>query len=111
MKKRRAPRLVTVAILTTLTVIFWIIYSLYDVLTSTPPVNVPPEILAPINPTLDKDALDSIQERVYFEENEAEIFIIPQETPTPQPEIEEEITPTITPTEETTPTITPTLSE
>jgi hypothetical protein len=97
MKKRKAPRFVTVAILTTITVVFWVFYGLYNILTSTPPVNVPPEILAPIDPTLNKKALDNIQNRIFFEENEAEMPLIPQ-APSPTPEEGEEETTEVTPT-------------
>lgn len=68
MKKPKAPRLVTVAITTTITVIFWIFFTLYQVLTTKPPSSVAPELLAPIDPTLDTNSLSELKNRVYFEE-------------------------------------------
>jgi hypothetical protein len=71
-------------------------------------VNVPPELLQPINPVLDTSALQNIENRVFFEEEE-----IP-ETPAELPEIIIEVTPTEipeeTPTEEVSPTPTATES-
>ena len=88
MKRPRAPKIVTVAILTTITIVAWIFFSVYRVLTQEPPVSVPEQILAPINPTLDAQALDRLENRIYFEENE--VAALP--TPTPQEEAEEEET-------------------
>lgn len=74
MTKVRAPRLVTVAIMTTITIIFWVFFGVYNVLVSKPPVDVPPEILEPLDPTLDTEALGQIEQRVFFEEDEIEKF-------------------------------------
>jgi hypothetical protein len=104
MKKPKAPRLLTVAIFTTITIIFWIFISVYMVLTSKPDVNVPPEILAPINPQLDSQALNDLAGREYYDENEVpEDFVPPQPASgvnlTPEvPEENEEETPEETPT-------------
>ena len=68
MKEPKAPRLVTIAIFTTITIIFWVFFSLYRILTATPNLDIPPELLEPINPSLDKNALNSIESRVFFEE-------------------------------------------
>lgn len=103
MKKPPAPRLVTVAIFTTITVIFWIFFSVYTVLTQTPDINVPPELLEPIDPTLDMESLQDISERVHFEESDVVSPIIVVLTPTPEaesspiPEESLEVTPTATP--------------
>jgi len=70
MRKPKAPRSVTVAIFTTITIIFWVFLSLYRVLTTKPDAEVPPEILAPINPSLDTETLRILSNRVFFEESE-----------------------------------------
>lgn len=67
MKKPPAPRLVTVAIFTTITVIFWIFYGVYEVLTKEQDIKVPPELLETIEPNLDTNSLETIEKRVYFE--------------------------------------------
>jgi len=85
MKKPKAPRLVTIAITTTITVIFWIFFTLYQVLTTKPSPSVEPNLLEPIDPTLNTAVLDKISEREYFEEGS----FIPVEVlqpPEPQPE-------------------------
>lgn len=70
MKKPKAPRLVTVAIFTTITIIFWVFFSLYSVLTSKPEVNVDPKLLEPINPTFDTKALNALDGRIFIEEGD-----------------------------------------
>ena len=95
MRKIKAPRLVTVAIMTTITIIFWVFFEVYEVLTTDPPVKVPPEILEPISATLDTEALSKIEQRVFFEEREIaelSVQITPAPLPIPVPEslVEEE---------------------
>lgn len=70
MRKPKPPRLVTVAIFTTVTIVFWIFYSVYQILTTDAPVNVSPELLEPISPELDFDALNQVGDRRYFEEGQ-----------------------------------------
>ena len=103
MKKPPAPRLVTVAIFTTITVIFWIFFSVYTILTKEADIKVPPELLEPIDPTLDIESLQSISERVHFEESDVVSPIITVSTPTPEPSPTSEETPepTISPVEVT----------
>lgn len=101
MKKPKAPKLVTVAILTTITIIFWVFFTLYNILTSKSPVVVPPHILEPIDPTLDTQTLDKLNDKTYFEEGEVTPLIEqlptntepnPSGTPIPTPTfVEEEV--------------------
>jgi hypothetical protein len=79
MKRPKAPRLVTVAITTTITIIFWIFLTLYQVLTTKPTPSVDPQLLEPIDATLDIDSLESIGSRVFFEEGSfVPLITIPQ---------------------------------
>lgn len=92
MKKPKAPRLVTVAIFTTVTVLFWIFFSVYNVLVTRPESKVSPELLEPVNPTLDVNSLEMIEKRVYFERGEVTAPIIeaaPVTSPAPEQETEE----------------------
>jgi len=83
MKKPKAPRILTVAIFTTITIIFWVFFSVYRVLTTKPLVKVPPELLEPITPNLDTGALGKLEKRVFFEEGET---VVPAPiSPTPSP--------------------------
>jgi hypothetical protein len=91
MKKPKAPRTVTVAIFTTITVIFWVFFSLYNVLTSKPAVDVDPKLLEPINPNLNNEILDSLDGRVFIEQGEA-LPTLPSPTSVPS------VTPTKVPT-------------
>ncbi len=88
MLKPKAPKLVTVAIFTTITVVFWVFMSLYNIITSKPPANVEPELLKPINPTLDQEALNRLEGRVFFEQGETSSPLIMYESPKPTPETE-----------------------
>lgn len=107
MNKLKSPRLVTLAIITTATIIFWIFFEVYRIFTTPSPAEVPEELMRPINPTLDSEGLDNIQARNYFEEGQipnapvAQIIIEVEQEPEPTPtEIpEQDITPTPTATE------------
>lgn len=97
MKKPKAPQLVTVAIFTTITVIFWVFLSVYRVLTKASPPEVPAEILAPISPNLDINALNNLEGRVFFEETEV-IFPGPSSQTIPSPTFSPTLEPTTIPT-------------
>jgi hypothetical protein len=72
MYKPKPPRLVTIAVITTITVIFWVFFGLYQILTKKADVDVPQVLLEEINPTLDTTALNQIQNRLFFEEGQVE---------------------------------------
>lgn len=81
MAKQKTPSLVTIAILTLITVLFWIGFNIYRSLTVEPPEKVPAEILEPISPTLDVEALGKLSARVYFEEYQLPETIVSAATP------------------------------
>lgn len=72
MYKPKPPKLVTIAILTTITIIMWVFFGLYQVLTKKPNIDVPDSLLIEVNPTLDTTTLNTIQSRLFFEEGQAE---------------------------------------
>ena len=88
MNKSKAPRLVTVAICTTITVVFWIFVGLYTIFTSKSQVEVDPKILEPLIPTLDTNALSQLEGKVFFEENGGIEPFLPSEKVSTQPEVE-----------------------
>lgn len=93
MKKPRAPKLVTVAITTTITIVFWVFFTLYQILTKSPPPSVDPKLLEPISPTLETEVLGTLTKRVYFEEGEA-TFPLPARSggvTTTQPEVNQTV--------------------
>ena len=111
MRKPKAPRLVTIAIISTATIIVWIFFEVYRIFTAQLHPNVPEELLAPINPVLDTQSLDRIQGRIIFGEEEIPETMVPiapsvsapeEATPTPSPtpfeEIEQQQDSTPTPT-------------
>lgn len=110
--KRKTPALVSTAILTVITIFMWIAFSIYRILSAQPPINVAPEILAPISPTLDSEVLATLVERTYFGEADVpETFVnqgpqitqeLPQENPTLT--ISPSVTPEATGSGELTPT-------
>lgn len=104
MRKPKTPGLVSVAISTTITIIFWIFIALYQILTAGPDPVVDPNLLKQIDPTLDTSLLNTLDSKVYFEEGQSgpplpgnieitnQIQILPTETPT-ETEVEEAQTP------------------
>ena len=109
MKKLKTPSLVTIAILTTITVIFWVFFSVYRVFATKPTTSVPAEILEPISPTLDKTILDKIQQGVFISEEQIPqtIITVPSSPPTSSPLPTPTLTPSPTATSSATPTASP----
>ena len=110
MRKRKPPNLVIIAILTTITVVFWVFFSIYRVFTDEPSYDVPAEILEPVSPTLDTSLIDKIESRIFFREGEVVTQIqiaSPTATPTATPEASPTATPTVTPTPTATATASP----
>jgi len=70
--------------MTTLTVIFWVFFSVYSILTKKIEPSASAEILAPLAPTLNTQALDEISERIYFDENQI-VELVSEEPQTPSP--------------------------
>lgn len=106
MKKTKIPSLVTIAILTAITIVFWVFFSAYRAFTTKPSPSVSENILQPLTPTLDTDALSKIQGRTFLSEQQIGGTIItgttPSATTTPTP------TPTTIPTPTASPSATPT---
>ena len=72
MYKPKPPKLVTIAVVTTITLIFWVFFGLYEILTTKSNVEVPEVLLQEINPTLDTTVLGQLQNRLFFEEGQVE---------------------------------------
>lgn len=66
MKPPRVPSLVSIAILTAITLIFWAFFTAYRVFTTKPPLTVPTELTEPLTPNLDRNTLDKIESSVFF---------------------------------------------
>lgn len=92
MEKKKTPKLVGYAVLTTIVAVLWIIYSIYQSASKKIPLSIPEEVLSPISPSLDKSAVEKIQGRVFFEEGElveTQAVGLPTPTATASAEAEE----------------------
>lgn len=70
MKKPPTPKLVTVAIFTTVTIVFWVFFTIYRILVSNPKVEVDDELLEPIDTILDTKTLEELPNRSFTEEGQ-----------------------------------------
>lgn len=109
MKKPKPPSLVTIIILTTITAVFWVFFSVYRAFTQQPTPSVPPEIIEPFSPDLDEATLGKLQGRTFFAEGEIPTINILTTTPSALPSEElETATPSPTPTATPEATLSPT---
>jgi len=67
---KKTPTLVALSVLTTLTILSWVAFELYRAFSLEPPQEVREELLAPINPSLDRGLLDELQRRRGISESE-----------------------------------------
>ena len=97
MKRKKTPVLVTIMILSVVTIVFWIVFGVINLLKTPTDIKVPPEILSPITPTLDIETLRGLENKSFFtdsqigEGNISNIDLIP--TQEPEVEIEENSNP------------------
>jgi hypothetical protein len=96
MKKEKTPNIVSLAILTLITSILWIFFSLYRVFTEKSDIKVPEEILEPLTPSLNETIISEIENKVFIEQNQIPDNIVAKETtvskiesPSPSPEPEQ----------------------
>ena len=89
MKNIKAPRLVIIASLTLATVVIWIVFGIIRIVTAPDEVNVPQELMEPLNPTLDTEILSNLESRTHLSEQDLGAIVI-QPVPTPEPIVPEE---------------------
>ncbi len=82
MRRPTPPNTITIIILTTITIIFWVFFSVYRILTTQAEQPVPPEVLEPINPTLDTATLDALEGKLLFTNSELTEIVVATPTPT-----------------------------
>lgn len=113
MKKPKTPTAVTSAILTLITVFFWAGFQIYRSLATKAPPVVPQEVIEPLDPNLDITTLNSIGQRLYFQDSDigniqASSVPVPIETPQPTSIPGSPVSSaSATPTTEATPSATP----
>ncbi len=91
-KNSRMPTVATTAILTVITIFFWIGFEVYRAFTTKPTPTVPVEILTEVDPTLDESVLNKLPERLSLTNEQIGNKIITSPTPIPT------IAPTLAPT-------------
>ena len=81
--RKKLPSIVTIAILTSVTAVFWLFFTAFRAFTKKEKIDVPTEILAPLNPKLDQKALEMLDSRYYIEEDQIPDTVIATPSPTP----------------------------
>lgn len=91
MKKEKTPFIVSLAILTLVTSIVWIFFSLYRVFAKKSDIKVPDTILDSFSPDLDEKIISEIENKVFIDQNQIPDIIV-QENVITEEIIEEEVT-------------------
>lgn len=74
MYKKKKTRILAISILTTITVIVWVVFDVYRSLTFKPPQSVSESTLSPLNPNLNLTTLEEIESRLSVSEEETGRF-------------------------------------
>lgn len=77
MKNAKLPSFVSILILTLITSLVWVSFSVYRALTVKPAPIVPKEISEPLTPTLDTETINNLQLKLYFDNSQ-----VPEINPT-----------------------------
>lgn len=85
MKRKKHPRVLTLSILTTLTVLTWVAFEVWHAFTKQPPAQVDSKILEAIDPRLDTETLQKIKSKLYFPDEEARRGLLPTGSPEASP--------------------------
>lgn len=64
MNRQKTPIAISMMILTLITIIFWVSFSIYKVFTTDTAEIVPEEITLPIDPKLDMDTIELIKNKL-----------------------------------------------
>lgn len=83
MRKTKLPNIVTILILTMVTTVMWVGFSIYHAFTQAPPAAVPTDIGAALNPSLDTSTIAKVESALYFDPSQ--IPAISLSTPTSSP--------------------------
>lgn len=111
MKNPKLPSLVSILVLTLLTVVMWISFSIYRALTTKPTPEVPSAISQPLTPTLDKSTLDKIESKIFLNDSQIPDNVtsvsVPTSVTTPIPISTPEATSEATPAASASPSASP----
>lgn len=86
MQKTKRSNITVFVILTTITILTWVIFDAYQRFNKTEIKDIPPEVLLPLSPSLDKQTLDNIEAKLYFSQEEVAQFTPAPSAATPLPE-------------------------
>ncbi len=69
--KKKLPSIITILILTLITCVFWVSFSIYRVFSSKPDAKIQIEdaVLKPITPNLDTSVITQLEGTIDYEEN------------------------------------------
>jgi len=70
MQQTKLPNLISILILTLITALMWVGFSIFSVFTQPPTVTVPSEVLASLKPNLDTDTIGKVESSLSFNESE-----------------------------------------
>ncbi len=109
-KNSRLPNLVSILILTVLTALMWISFSVYRAITTKPAPVVPPVVSQPLTPTLDTATMSKVQSSIFLDNSQIPQTVanftstaipaataLPKASPTPSPVATSAATPIPTP--------------
>jgi hypothetical protein len=65
MKNTKLPSVIVLLILTSITIVFWVFFNIYYVVSKKTPTTVSEEILTPLNPKLDTEVINQMEKRIY----------------------------------------------
>jgi hypothetical protein len=84
MKNNKLPSLISILILTLLTAITWVSFSIYRALTISAPPSIPQDISQPLTPTLDQNSISKIESSIFLDDSQIPQNVV-SETPLPSP--------------------------
>jgi len=65
MKNNKTPTVIILIILTSITIIFWVFIDIYYVFAKRTTTTVSEQILLPVDPKLDTEVINQMEERIY----------------------------------------------
>lgn len=88
MEKVKTPSIVTLSILTLLTIVLWILLSVYRAFNKPAEVSVAREVILALNPRLDTEILSNLDSRIFYTEEqigETNLLVITDEQEVEEP--------------------------
>ena len=106
MKKQKQPRIITLVILTTITVLTWASFEVWRAFINPQPAIVNSKILRPIDPNIDTKTLDNLTRKIYFPDSAATGSTSPTSSVSPSPTASSSVKATSSATPKASPTAT-----